>query len=61
MIFITMNGTYTSEELEEVLILADEQEKTDKYRNTELYINGDNAEINVKINGVGDIEYVNKM
>lgn len=27
MIFITMNGTYTREELEEVLILADEQEK----------------------------------
>ena len=61
MIFITMNGTYTREELEEVLILADEQEKTDRYRNTELHINGDNAEIDVNINGLGDIEYVNKM
>ena len=56
MIFITMNGTYTREELEEVLILADEQEKTDRYRNTELHIKGDKAEINVKIDDMGDIE-----
>ena len=56
MIFITMNGTYTREELEEVLILADEQEKRDRYRNTELHIKGDKAEINVKIDDMGDIE-----
>ena len=56
MILIKINKTVTLDELEELVILAKSQDKTDSYKNTELYINGDKAEINVKIDDIGDIE-----
>ena len=56
MILIKINKTVTSDELEELVILAKSQDKTDRYENTELHIKGDKAEINVKIDDMGDIE-----
>lgn len=44
------------DELKEVLKLMENQETTDKFTNTELSINGDNAKINAKIDDDGNIE-----
>ena len=56
MILVKINKTVTIDELEELVTLAKVQETTDKYRDTEISIRGDKAEIDVKINKMGDIE-----
>ena len=56
MILVKINKTITLDELEELVRLTKFQETTDRYENTELHINGDKAEIEVKINKMGDIE-----
>ena len=56
MILVKINKTITLDELEELVILAKSQDKTDRYVNTELHIKVDNAEIDVKIDDMGDIE-----
>ena len=56
MILVKINKTVTLEELEELVKLTKMQETTDRFENTELHINGDKSEIDVKINNMGDIE-----
>ena len=56
MILVKINKTITLAELEELVRLTKIQETIDRYENTELHINGDKAEIEVKINKMGDIE-----
>ena len=56
MILVKINKTVTIEELEELITLAKNQDTTDRYENTELHILGDKAEIDVKIDDMGDIE-----
>lgn len=55
MITITFNRDITLDELKEVKTLAEHQETADKYTNTSIHINGNDAEIDVKINEYGDI------
>lgn len=52
---ITLNGTFTTEELKEILALAENQETTDRYLSTKLHINGTNAVIDADIDSDGDI------
>lgn len=52
---ITLNGTFTTEELKEILTLAENQETTDRYLNTKLHINGNYAVIDADIDSDGDI------
>ena len=56
MILVKINKTVTLSDLEELIKLVKMQETTDRFKNTELHINGDKSEINVKINNMGDIE-----
>ena len=56
MVLVKINKTITLDELEELIRLVKFQKTTDRYENTELHINGDKAEIEVKINKMGDIE-----
>ena len=56
MILVKINKIITLDELKELVALAEAQDKTDRYEDTELHIYGDNAEINVKIDNMGDIE-----
>lgn len=44
------------DELKEVLKLMENQETTDKFTNTELAINGNDAKIDAKIDDYGNIE-----
>lgn len=46
------------EELKEVLSLMENQETTDKYTDTEMQINGDDAKINVKIDKEGNVTLI---
>ena len=54
-----MNIRFTREvntdELREVLLLAENQETTDAYFDTSMHIRGDNAEISVDIDADGNI------
>ena len=43
------------EELKEVLNLMENQETTDKFTDTEMQIDGDDAKINVKIDKDGNV------
>lgn len=52
---IKFNREVNTKELQEVLILAQNQDTTDKYISTELDINGDYAHIQVSIDEFGDI------
>lgn len=52
---ITLNGTFTTEELKEILTLAENQETTDRYLSTKLHINGNYAVIDADIDSDGDI------
>lgn len=52
---IKFNREVNTKELQEVLILAENQDTTDKYISTELDINGDFAHIQVTIDEFGDI------
>lgn len=45
----------TFEELQEVMLLMENQETTDKYTSTEICINGDFAEIEVSIDEDGNV------
>ena len=56
MILVKINKTVTLDELEELVALAKFQETNDRYEDTKLHINGDKAEIDVKIYSKGDIE-----
>lgn len=56
MILVKINKTVTLDELEELVTLTKMQETTDRFKNTEIHINGDKAEIDVKVNKMGDIE-----
>lgn len=56
MILVKINKTITLDELEELVTLAKFQNTTDRFEDTELHINGDKAEIDVKIYSRGDIE-----
>ena len=56
MVLVKINNTVTLAVLEELIRLTKIQETTDRFENTELHINGDKAEIDVKINKMGDIE-----
>ena len=56
MILVKINKTLTLDELEELVILTKTQETTDRYENTELHISGEKADIEVKIDEMGDIE-----
>ena len=58
MILVKINKAVTIDELEELVILAKSQDKTDRYENTELTIYGDKAVIDVKIDDMGDIELI---
>lgn len=46
------------EELKEVLSLMENQETTDKFTDTEMQINGDDAKINVKIDKEGNVTLI---
>lgn len=46
------------EELKEVLKLMENQETTDKFTDTEMQINGDDAKINVKIDKEGNVTLI---
>ena len=46
------------EELKEVLNLMENQETTDKFTDTEMQIDGDNAKINVKIDKEGNVTLI---
>lgn len=46
------------EELKEVLSLMENQETTDKYTDTEMQINGDDAKIRVKIDKEGNVTLI---
>lgn len=46
------------EELKEVLSLMENQETTDKFTDTEMQIDGDNAKINVKIDKEGNVTLI---
>lgn len=46
------------EELKEVLSLMENQETTDRYTSTALHINGDDAEIEVKIDEDGNVTLI---
>ena len=46
------------EELKEVLSLMENQETTDKFTDTEMQINGDDAKINVKIDKDGNVTLI---
>ena len=52
---ITINGIFTLNELKEILTLAEHQETTDKFTDTTLHINGNNAIIDAQIDRDGDI------
>lgn len=52
---IKFNRKVNTKELQEVLILAQNQDTTDQYISTELDIDGDYAHIQVSINEFGDI------
>ena len=56
MILVKINKTVTLPDLEELVKLVKIQETTDRFENIELHINGDNAEIDVKINKMEDIK-----
>ena len=56
MILVKINKTVTLADLEELIKLVKMQETADRFENTELHINGDKSEIDVKINKMGDIE-----
>ena len=46
------------EELKEVLSLMENQETTDKFTDTEMQIDGDDAKINVKIDKEGSVTLI---
>ena len=46
------------EELKEVLNLMENQETTDKFTDTEMQIDGDDAKINVKIDKDGNVTLI---
>lgn len=46
------------EELKEVFKLMENQETTDKFTDTEMQINGDDAKINVKIDKEGNVTLI---
>ena len=46
------------EELKEVLSLMENQETADKFTDTEMQIDGDDAEINVKIDKDGNVTLI---
>lgn len=46
------------EELKEVLNLMENQETTDKFTDTEMQIDGDDAKINVKIDKEGNVTLI---
>ena len=46
------------EELKEVLSLMENQETADKFTDTEMQINGDDAKINVKIDKEGNVTLI---
>lgn len=46
------------EELKEVLSLMENQETTDKFTDTEMQIDGDDAKINVKIDKEGNVTLI---
>lgn len=46
------------EELKEVLTLMENQETTDKFTDTEMQIDGDDAKINVKIDKEGNVTLI---
>lgn len=46
------------EELKEVLALMENQETTDKFTDTEMQIDGDDAKINVKIDKEGNVTLI---
>lgn len=56
MVLVKINKTITLNELEELVMLTKTQETTDGFKNTELHIRGEKADIEVKINEMGDIE-----
>lgn len=46
------------EELKEILNLMENQETTDKFTDTEMQIDGDDAKINVKIDKEGNVTLI---
>ena len=46
------------EELKEVLSLMENQETTDKFTDTEMQIDGDDAKINIKIDKEGNVTLI---
>lgn len=55
---ITLKGTFTIEELREILALAENQETTDRYISTKVHINGDFAIIDADIDEDGDFAVI---
>lgn len=55
---IKLNGTFSISELKEILSLAEIQETTDRFTDTQLHINGEHAEINADIDENGDITII---
>ena len=55
MVNVTFKRTVNSNELKEVMILAEAQETTDRYEDTALHIDGKYAVIDVEIDDMGDI------
>lgn len=55
---ISLKGTFTIEELREILALAENQETTDKYTSTKVHINGNHAIIDADIDEDGDFTVI---
>lgn len=53
-VIIRFTRPLNTDELKEVLSLAENQETTDKYTSTVIEINGDDAKITVEIDEEGD-------
>ena len=58
---IKLNGTFSISELKEILSLAEIQETTDRFTDTQLHINGEHAEINADIDENSDITIIKEV
>ena len=56
MVKITFEREMTIDELKEVLIFAENQETTDREKNTKIEINGEYAKILVEVDEDGDFK-----
>lgn len=52
---VKLNGTFTTEELKEILSISENQDTTDRYVSTTLHIDGNHAVIDVEIDEDGDM------